>query len=453
MVARGATGSGGRAVALHAEQRERLRALIRGIESQPRSQPQPSRPGLADAPGAAVGPDAPALDALLPDVVRRETAEGACTYRERRYPLSHVVGEQPLAELRHARGDALALLAPGEGLERARPEELLFLDIETTGLGGAGAITFLVATGRLERGAFVLRQYLALSPAEEGALLEALIEDATLGAPDPVLVTYNGRAFDAPMLDQRATMHRRRGGFEALRHVDLLPPARLAYRGLLESCRLAVVEAELLGLRRPHDDVPGAEVPAWYFRYLRGGDARRLLPLIAHNELDVLALGGLLAWLAVTLTGVREPRGREALAAGRLLARRRRHDAARPHLRRALSDLPPSAARDEALARLAALYKTAGRRELAEPLWRELASEAGPRALRSHVELAIYYEHHLRDFARASAVVERALAAVEQAFLAHEAHRAERWRAQLLHRRRRLRSKQERARGASAPPA
>ena len=436
--------TGSRAVALRAQRRERLRALIRGIESQP---PRSAQDGAA---GAGVSPAVSALDALLPGIERRETAAGACTYRERRYPLSHTVGEQPLAELRHARGDALALLAPGEGLDGAHPEELLFLDIETTGLGGAGAIAFLVATGRLERGTFVLRQYLAQSPAEEAALLEALIEDAAVGARDPALVTYNGRAFDAPMLDGRATMHRRRAGFEALRHVDLLPPARLAYRGLLESCRLAVVEAELIGLRRPHDDVPGAEVPAWYFRYLRDGDARWLLPLMAHNELDVLALGGLLARLAAALAGAREPRGREALAVGRLLARRRRHDAARPHLRRALRDLPPSAAREEALARLAALYKAAGRRDLAEPLWRELASEAGPRALRSQVELAIYYEHHLRDFARASDAVERALAAVQRAFAAREEHRAARWRAQLLHRRGRIRSKQERARRSSA---
>ena len=291
--------------------------------------------------------------------------------------------------------------------------------------------------GRVEDGEFVLRQYLALSPAEEAALLEALLEDVRITELDPVLATYNGRRFDAPMLDERATMHRRRAGFDALRQLDLLLPVRTAYRGLLPSCRLAVVEAELLGLRRSHEDVPGAEVPAWYFRYLRSGDAACLLPLIAHNELDVVALAALTGRLAAFASGAREAAGRDVLAIGRLFMARRHHGAT-ACLDRALRDLGPSRDRDEALTRRAVLHKRAGGRELARPLWEELAGGRDTGALRALEELAMYQEHQLRDFARASTFVERALSLVDAAFPAGKEDRADAWRERLLHRQARI---------------
>ena len=426
--------------------RRRLRRLIREIEGRP--PPALRRAVAAPAPSLDARPlDSPLPDSFPPDIRRRETAAGPCSFREIHYPLSHQVGAQPLADLAHARTDALSLLAPDEHLRDVEPAELLFLDIETSGLGGAGAMTFLVATGRVEGDEFVLRQYLALSPAEEAALLEALLEDTRIAELDPVLATYNGRRFDAPLLDERATMHRRRAGFDSLRQLDLLLPVRTAFRGLLASCRLAVVEAELLGLSRPPGEVPGAEAPAWYFRYLRSGDAACLLPLIAHNELDVVSLAALAGRLAAVLDGAREAAGRDALAIGRLLMARRHHRAA-ACLDRVLCDLGPSHDRDEALSRRAVLHKRAGRHDLARPLWEELAVRREPGALRALVELAMYHEHQLRDFARASALVKRALSVVDAAFPAWEAQRAASWRERLLHRHARIAGKAARRRPA-----
>src|SRR5690606_26752386 len=161
-----------------------------------------------------------AVPEVFPAAERRETSNGPCWVIEVVYPLDHEVGRQPLHEVAHVSPETYALLAPNEGAEEAALSDLLFIDIESTGLGGAGAMAFLVATGRLEvrEGvqAFVLRQYLATSPPEEGGVLAALLEDADVAGVDPVLVSYNGRAFDAPMLDGRATMHRLRAGFDAL---------------------------------------------------------------------------------------------------------------------------------------------------------------------------------------------------------------------------------------------
>ena len=210
----------------------RLRRIIGEIER------RPPRPGTR--PATNVEPRLPAGWAV------RQTQYGECAVRAVPYPLDGSVGREPLASLRDACGAALDVLAPDAGIGEATADELLFLDIETTGLGGAGAIAFLVASGRIEGEVLVIRQYLARTPAEEGALLDALLADTGLGergGADPVLVTYNGRAFDAPMLDGRATMHRRRAPFDSLRHIDLLVAARKMYRGWLPSCRLAEVEA------------------------------------------------------------------------------------------------------------------------------------------------------------------------------------------------------------------
>lgn len=405
-----------------AHTRDQLRRLIRRIEQQ--------RP-----PVLPVTERVPRLSELFPDFVARDTGGGSCVYRELRYPLSGHVGDRTLDELPHVRSETLEVLAPGEGLESAVPQDMLFLDIETTGLGGAGAMAFLVGTGRLEGEDFVLRQYLALSPAEEGALLDALLEDSHL-ADGPVLVTYNGRRFDAPVLDERATMHRRRAGFDSLRQLDLLHPVRAAYGGLLDSCRLAVVEADVLGLTRHDEDVPGAQVPQWYFQFLRSGDARQLLPIINHNAQDVVSLGALVARLDTAIRRV-DLTPFDQIAVGHLLARRRDPRAVE-FLTHALDGLPRSEVRRDVLMRLALAHKRAGDRALAEPLWEELATTGGRGGLRAHVELAIYYEHHVRDFARAAGVVEQALANVNGTVAPWDRDGAAAWRTALEHRRSRI---------------
>ena len=441
-----------------ASTRERLRALIRAIESRaPRSA---SAPAFLAPHVTRRGPLP--LEVALPGARLRETASGTCVVREVRRPLAAPAGREAfgeafdLSDLPRVVGSPLVRLAPDAELADAAIEDLLFLDIETTGLGGAGAMAFLVATGRVEDGvsgrAFVLRQYIAPSPPAEASLLEALIEDAGIRGGDPVLVTYNGRMFDAPMLDGRATMHRQRGGFEALRQLDLLLPARVAYRGLLPSCRLVELEYALLGMTRPPSEASGAEAPGWYFRFLRTGDARMLIPIVEHNERDVVALAALTGRFAALAAGQVEAHGLHALAAGRLLAARGEREAARGHFEHAITtmtlDTPDAlgapgtrgGSRVEVLVRLAALHKASGRRDLAAPLWHELAERPGAPAQRAYHELAIYYERHARDLVAALDIVDRALAHVER--LARlDADQAARWRDALLQRRSRVHSR------------
>ncbi|MCZ6545815.1 MAG: ribonuclease H-like domain-containing protein [Chloroflexi bacterium] len=325
------------------------------------------------------------------EMVERVTACGLCVERVRVLPFDG----QALAATLPA---AAPLLWPGQ-TPASSLSDLLLLDIETTHLSGAGATIFLVATARIEAERVTLRQTLARHPAEEAGLLAALTEEARLGD-QPRLVTYNGRSFDARMLDERATLHRQQAGFTTLPQWDLLDPVRAIYRGHLPSCRLADVESAVLGIRRTPDDVPGAEIPRWYFHWVRSGDGRFLNPLLRHNAQDVLSLIVLLRHLAGAVSG--EETSAPPLGLGRLWERAGRVPAAMEQYRAAR--LRGDAASWEATARLARLLKRTGQPALAVPLWEELAAAPGGGA--ALLELAKDREHRQRDYAGAEAATE-----------------------------------------------
>lgn len=371
--------------------RRALQDLIRRIEQRP----APRKPRVVAPPAA------PSLDWL-------DGEAGRVGYREQRYGPDDVVGMQPLAPLFGVEAGSLHLLSRGDaaiGTPGTNARDLVFFDIETTGLGGAGATVFMAAVACVEGPELVLRQFVSPSPADEAALLDAVVRTLALHA-GPVLVSYNGISFDAPFIDERATLHRRRAGLQSARHLDLLHVVRRGYRGLLPSYRLATVEAELLRVTRPAREVGGAEVPAWYFRFLRSGSMRFLDPLLDHNAVDVLSLAALVAHLH---EGVREtPDPRRALAIGRLAQAARSLEVAERHLRVAADGLAGRAVHEDALRDLATVCRARGRRTEALPALRWLAAHSPLHGGWASEQLAIYYEHHLHDPAAALAVVEAA---------------------------------------------
>ena len=128
----------------------------------------------------------------------------------------------------------------------ARPP-FVFFDLETTGLsGGAGTLAFLVGCGWFDDdGGFVTRQFLLVRHADERALLEAVADElARAGA----LVSFNGKSFDAPLLETRYLFHRLAWRGRELPHVDVLHPARRFWkrRATRASSRTALARA-----RRP----------------------------------------------------------------------------------------------------------------------------------------------------------------------------------------------------------
>src|SRR5208282_6245746 len=148
--------------------------------------------------------------------------------------------------------------------------------------------------------------------AEEASLLDALTRHL---APFRVLITYNGRTFDQPLLETRYRMNRARPPFASMEHLDLLHGARRLWKLRFESCRLVDLESQILGVERD-GDIPGALIPYVYFEYLRTGQAARLLPVFEHNAIDILTLACLTGIVPAAFNdpASREPRHRSEMA-------------------------------------------------------------------------------------------------------------------------------------------
>jgi len=162
-------------------------------------------------------------------------------------------------------------------------ERVLFLDLETLGLGGSPV--FLAATARCEASNPRVTQYLARGLDEEVGLLEQ-VDRELVGA--ELVITYNGKAFDWTVLRERFAYYGMAFPHDPI-HIDLLHHARSAYRDTLPDLRLGTVEHRILGLRR-EDDLPSAAVPEFFTAYLNTGNPGPLLPILAHSYQDVLSL-------------------------------------------------------------------------------------------------------------------------------------------------------------------
>ena len=187
--------------------------------------------------------------------------------------------------------DLLATLS-GNEISNAVPARWAFLDTETTGLaGGSGTYAFLIGVGRITADGFRVRQFFMREYVEERSVLSALEQHL---AEFDVLITYNGKSYDQPLLETRYRMTRHKPPFARLSHLDLLHGARRLWKLRLESCRLMQLEQQILGFSR-EGDIPGELIPYIYFEYLRSQEAHRLVPIFHHNALDILTLACLTA--------------------------------------------------------------------------------------------------------------------------------------------------------------
>jgi len=212
----------------------------------------------------------------------------------------------------HAHGSATLIIEGQIGLvadwahlanlHNQTAEHVVFLDTETTGLsGGTGTFAFLVGVSQLTPDGLEFTQFLLRDPAEERAMLTALSQYMTDAR---AVVTYNGKSFDIPLLNNRYLIHRLDSPFAGLDHIDLLHMARKIWKKKLVSKRLSAVETEILRVERTIDEVPGYLVPQVYFDYLKSGDARPLIGVLYHNEMDVLSLTALLQYFMQTFTNL-----------------------------------------------------------------------------------------------------------------------------------------------------
>lgn len=177
--------------------------------------------------------------------------------------------------------------------------ELLVLDIETTGLSRGGSLAFLIGLGYFEDGRFKVEQILLPEVDAELNSFDRLME---LLESHSVLVTFNGKSFDIPVLESRLLYHRLWLNLKEKDHIDLLHIARRLWKNSLPSCALESLEYYVMGVIRDQEyDIDGALIPAVYSQYLSTGDAEALKRIMKHNQLDVVYTMALLVIICEAL--------------------------------------------------------------------------------------------------------------------------------------------------------
>lgn len=283
------------------------------------------------------------------------------------------------------------------------PSEWAFLDTETTGLaGGTGTCAFLVGVGRITPEGFRVRQFFMRDYGEEASLLAALSEHL---APFRVLITYNGRTFDQPLLETRYRMNRSRPPFARMdHHVDLLYGARRLWKLRFESCRLVELETRVLGYERI-GDVPGSMIPALYFDYIRTRRAGPLQPVFEHNALDILTLACLTGIVPQVFQNPSEApllrHGAEILGMARWVLQTGEPAEARALFERAVNSGLPDPLLFRTLWEMAGLDRKLGDHEKALAGLTDLAGSPNPYRIRALEELAKHAEHRGKNPARA----------------------------------------------------
>jgi uncharacterized protein YprB with RNaseH-like and TPR domain len=299
-----------------------------------------------------------------------------------------------------------------------------FFDFETTGLsGGAGTYIFLAGFG----------EYL---PEQESIRVDRLLLEDLDGEPQFIraleelsdggvsYVSYNGKGYDRHILRSRGLLN---GVTFAMPYqIDLLYQVRRIWGRVFPDCRLQTAERELLGVERS-GDIPGAEIPACYFRFIAAEDFSCMARVIEHHLQDIVSLAELAGYMERAAGQPEELlASEEAQAAmGRLLLRER-PEKGRELLHSAFEQGSMQAGRQLVLAyRREKRYAEMG--EVLERMW------GARRGLFQGVNLAKYYEHRRREPRRALEVVGEMLTAMP--YLEESVRRA------LLHRKRRLERK------------
>lgn len=289
------------------------------------------------------------------------------------------------------------------------PSKWCFLDTETTGLaGGSGTYAFLVGVGRITPEGFRVRQFFMRDFDEEASQLSALNDHLKNFE---VLITYNGRTYDQPLLETRFRMVRQRPPFASLEHLDLLVGARRLWNLRFDSCRLVDLENQILGVER-QGDLPGELIPYVYFEYLRTHEIFRLLPIFHHNAMDILTLACL---TAIVPRAFQAPETAEFAHAAEMVGLARwwrqadQHEKALTLFRQALDRALPDDLLFRTLWDIAALEKKLGRHHAAIPVLTDLAASRNPWRAAAFVELAKHYEHRERNYAMALEMTRSAL--------------------------------------------
>jgi uncharacterized protein YprB with RNaseH-like and TPR domain len=361
------------------------------------------------------------------------TLEGETFLTKEHFPAHYRYGEMALGDILSIPTYPAHLLSKDERLKELDFRKALFLDTETTGLsGGTGTFAFMVGLGFFQEDDFLIHQFFMRDYSEEKAslsLLKNIIDSFQF------LVTFNGRHYDIPLIETRFILSRMVSKIREMPNFDLLYPSRRIWKGAYENCRLVTLESRLLGVERT-DDIPSEWIPYLYFDYIQTGDASKIQQVFYHNQMDILsmvALAGRIHLVYHDPQAAQPKKGIEHFALGKLFWEHGQREKAIPcfeiALKRCDGDLSW-----EVMKWLSRAFKKTGQEERARSLWEEMMDWPYKKDAFPHIELAKYHEHRLKDWDKAMAYVDKALAFIPS----HQQRELE----LLQNRRRRLEQKQ-----------
>ncbi|HXM95808.1 MAG TPA: ribonuclease H-like domain-containing protein [Candidatus Dormibacteraeota bacterium] len=344
------------------------------------------------------------LARLLGAGVSRNRFGEHLTVRNWFYTPEFAAPDPTALELLSRTGDPTLSRRTRQALEN--PERWLFLDTETTGLaGGTGTYAFLIGLAWWDAGGLQVEQLFMRDFSEEHSVL---CELAARLADRPVLITFNGKTFDWPLLESRFTMTRSIGVPQLAAHLDLLHPARALWKLRLGSVRLVELERQVLdpvslGWHR-EDDITSAFIPQYYFDYLRGGPPEPLTGITRHNQMDLRGLAALSskinALLSIDSSGQENIHALDLFGLSRFLQHRGEADRAHSACAQALDLGLPSEFRPRARRELAMMAKRKGHHFRAAELWHEIVADS-QHGIYACEQLAIYYERRVKNYVRA----------------------------------------------------
>jgi uncharacterized protein len=348
-----------------------------------------------------------AIDSSPNELVRLEQILGATTKRNQYGEYLSLRCWSAQAARYAPSIDTLRLLIPNAMEQIADPEQWLFLDTETTGLaGGSGTYAFLVGIGWWEGAGLEIEQFFMRDYSEEHALLLALADRL---AERRVVVTFNGKTFDWPLLETRYRMSRKIPVPAPQAHLDFLHPARSLWGLRVGSARLSELERHVLGWDRGKD-LQSELIPRIYQDFVRGGSPERLVPIFYHNQMDLRGLAAISSRI-LSLLSHAETEGKDGLeifGVSRICERRGENTRARKLYEKSIAAILPTDHDRAARHSLAKLAKREGDFHVACELWKS-ALENSRQGYQAYEQLAIYYEHHVHDLEKAQDVVRQAL--------------------------------------------
>lgn len=366
----------------------------------------------------------------------KSAALGAFFCYEKNLPLDFQHGSYEIAAFQNKPSSLIAVIGQDHQLANVSLEDILFLDIEASGLsGGSGMYAFLIGIGYFTETGFRVEQFFLNNLNEERAILDELNR---LVQNHQLVISYNGKSFDVPLLESRNIFHRLQTPLTRKLHLDLLHSVRRIWKYSLPDCALTTVEQQILKTSRV-GDIPSYLIPQIYFTYLRDHDPHPLKPVFYHNQQDVLAMAALLSKMMQLFENplIESESAAEIFCMARIYENLFRLEESIELYAALLTRPLGDRLRGELLLRTAFNYKKLRKWKEAEAVWQKYLETECYHPL-PYIELAKYYEHRKKQFLKAKDLVEKAL---EEMQIIESLRGAREWapyKQDLEHRRKRL---------------